>query len=89
MGLKGNFQETPNTDLANALYELGQKAIKEFEEPLFGEFLITQSYLYRSGRFQEEYENVISGLEEMERQEEEEGLDDLMQVIDFKKQTLN
>lgn len=79
------FQDTPDFKLADELYELGQKAKKEYGEPVFGEFLITQSLLYRTGRFQNEYIRILDLMDDMEGQTEEQALDDLMKQIPFDK----
>jgi hypothetical protein len=72
------FQPRPNFDLADALYDLGQRAKKEFGEPVFGEWMITQAMMYRTGRFQAQYQNMMEVLLQQEKEMEDEMLDDIL-----------
>lgn len=86
------FKEQPDEQLADELKQLGEKAKANYGEPVFGEFLIAQSNLYRTGRFQEEYLGFLDIIEEQERifeEEKEKDLDNLMEMVDFDKQPIN
>ena len=64
------FQPTPSTEVADMLYELGQKIKKEYDEPILGEFIITQAINYRTGTFQSQWEDFQEFMQAVQEQEE-------------------
>lgn len=77
------FQEIPSDELADALLLISEKAIKEHDEPIFGEYLQMVSNQYRAGAFQKDFYETAVLIDKLQEESEEEQLDHVLNNLDF------
>jgi hypothetical protein len=63
------FQDEPSTELADKLKEFGEMIKERYDEPIFGEFILTQALNYKTGIFQQQWKEFNQFMEEIDEEE--------------------